>query len=485
VSRVRFASCVATVVLAAALPAGALGGNDLVEACYASPAGSLPGAEARACRTAEQFVKGFGRACRFGLDPETCVTVDGRLISPALVDAYENTWTPRALALQRGIDDAEPLVNELWVHTHNSFNAEAYSPTVSGLDPNQIYALTDQLRMGIRAIEIDVHWAPSVDGLPADGGMAPIVCHGEVMAAGPARIHAGCTIEVHLRVRLAEVRAWLDRPENADEVLMIYLENNMDGDPLAHQRASEAISATIGDLVYRPSGSGCSPLPMEMSRTEIRASGKRVILTGNCGPGAWTSWVFERGPRWIESSSGGDYPDFPACVASERIPNDYDAKWIRFWEDSTWLSAMVDGSRYASELGAVEARRMARCGVDMIGFDQLQPFDPRLDAVVWSWAPNEPGAGECADLGADARFHAGDCGASRSYSCVNGAGTWSVAGPAGAWSDGAAACSVAGATFSVPKNGYQNEQLKAAAGGTEVWLDYRLVGGSWSPETSG
>jgi len=119
----------------------------------------------------------------------------------------------------------------------------------------------------------------------------------------------------------------------------------------------------------------------------------------------------------------------------------------------------------------------------MIGFDQLQPFDPRLDAVVWSWAVNEPSAaGSCAFAGADGRFRAGDCGAPRPFACVSVTGVWSVAGPAGSWLDGAARCSATGASFAVPKSGYQNELLKTAAGGAEVWLDYRAVGGAWTPD---
>jgi hypothetical protein len=267
---------------------------------------------------------------------------------------------------------------------------------------------------------------------------------------------------------------------------MIYLENNMDGDATAHLRASEAIDATLGDLVYRPTGTACASLPLDVSRSQIRAAGKRVILTGNCGPGVWTSWVFSRGDRWKESSSpeGSDYPDYPACIASERVPGDYDHSWIRWYEDSTWLSAMVAGQRDASELTTVEARRMVRCGVDMIGFDQLQPYDPRLAVVVWSWAPNEPASsadGICAFIGSDGRFRSGDCATARPYVCVDAAGEWTVAGSAGPGTDGATGCAAAGATFSLPKSGYEDELVKAALGGGEAWLNNRVVGGVWTP----
>ncbi len=460
-----------------------------MDACY-DALGSGPAAGGKACRTVQQVVRGLARACRSAAHPDPCASFDGRTISEALVDAYAGTWGPRALALQRGLDDASPLQEELWVHTHNSFNAEAYSPTVSGLDANQIYSITDQLRMGVRAIEIDVHWAPSIEGLPGDGGKAPIVCHGEPVEVGPVVVHVGCTIEVHLRTRLAEVRAWLDRPENAGEILMIYLENNMDGDPTAHTRASEAISETLGDLVYRPASAGgaCDPLPMDVTRAQLRAAGKRVILTGNCGPGAWTSWVFQRGPRWIESGSpiGADYPDYPACVSSQRQPDDYGHNWIRWFEDSTWLSAMVDGTALGgtSEIPADEARRMVRCGVNMIGFDQLEPFDRRLEALVWSWAPGEPSTtadDACAvESGGDGRFRAQGCGSAHRFACLT-TGGWTVAGPAGPWSDGPTRCAGLGGTFAVPRSGYDNELLKAAAGGADAWLAYRADAGAWAP----
>lgn len=482
--RIRTVCLVLAALLAASSLASAQSGADVYEACYASPAGALPVAEARGCRTAEQVINGLGRTCRVALDPATCETVDGRLVDPALVDSYENTWAPRALALQRGLDDDLPLQEELWAHTHNSFNSEAYPPTLSGLDPNQTYSITDQLRMGIRAIEIDLHWAPSLDGLPEDGGKAPIACHATTEVVGSIPVHVGCTIESHMRVRLAEVRDWMDA--NPDEIVLLYLENQLDDDPLAHQRATEALEQTLGSLVYRPAGTGCQPLPMDTTRAQIGASGARVILTGNCGPGAWTSWVFERGPRWDESSSpeGVDYPDFPACIAAERAPNDYANNWIRWFEDHTWLSAMLDGGRYAAQIPAEEAARMVRCGVNMPGFDRLVPFDPRLEAIVWSWAPNEPSAtaaGLCAATNAEGRFRAAGCETEQHhFACVAPDGTWSVEGPAGLWSDGAATCAAASATFSVPRTGFEGALLDAAAGGTTAWLAYHVTGSSWT-----
>jgi hypothetical protein len=476
--------CLALAALLLALPvprAAAQDGGDAIAACYGVTGTNMATPGAKACRNLQQFLYGTNRFCRRAAPPEVCATADGRLVSAGLVAAYAQSWVPRALALQRGLDDDVPLVNELWTHTHNSFNAEAYDPTFSGLDPNQVYSLSDQLTMGIRAIEIDLHWAPSPYGLPEDGFKAPIVCHGSGQGISGARVHIGCTTEVHVRTRLHEVRTWLDA--HPDDVVMIYLENQMDGDPTAHLRASEAIEAELGDVVYRPASDGaCHPLPFDTTRAQFRTSGRRVLLTGNCGPGAWTSWVFERGPHWDEHGDGNEiYPPYPDCIAAERQPLDYDHTWIRRYEDSTWLSAMVDGTGLGGT-GTItpdEARSMVRCGVDMPGFDQLRPFDPRMEALVWSWAPDEPSGGRFA-VESGGRFYSSAGAMNHPFACRTATG-WTVTAITGDWFAGEPACTAIGASFDVPRTGYDNELLKAAnTGGADVWLAYRDDAG-WRP----
>ena len=41
-------------------------------------------------------------------------------------------------------------------------------------------------------------------------------------------VHAGCSVDTPVLELLQEVRAWLDQPANADEVLLLYLENVLD-----------------------------------------------------------------------------------------------------------------------------------------------------------------------------------------------------------------------------------------------------------------
>ncbi|MEX2393088.1 MAG: hypothetical protein WD826_01280, partial [Actinomycetota bacterium] len=155
-------------------PSGAQSGADLVDACIGN------GGSISMCRGLLQFLRIYGGLCRdVTSDLPECEGFDGITIDRAAVAAHESSWLTTALALQRGLDDSEPLHEELWTHTHNSYNADAYGPTIYGLDRNHIYSLTDQLRMGIRAIEIDLHWAESTNGDPEVDGKAVVACHGE------------------------------------------------------------------------------------------------------------------------------------------------------------------------------------------------------------------------------------------------------------------------------------------------------------------
>ena len=430
----------------------------------------------RMSRGDEQLHQQLGAACRYPTDASNdCDAFDGYHLNESDVRRYEASWVHRALGLQRALDEGVPLKDELFPHTHNSFNSEAYTPTLSRNDHNQLLSLTDQLRLDIRAIEIDVHRWVSVQ----DGRVGVVACHandnevppdGQPVALG--HVHVGCTTEDPLRPYLAELHAWLD--VNPNEFVLLYLENHLENDPATHDMAVADIEATIGDVVYK-TASPCAPMPYDTSRAALRPA--RVLIVGDCGPGAWGTYVHDRGPRWEESSNpeGDDY----SCAAERSDPHiSYDDEITRRYEDRTWLSAMVgsEGGITKDEMAA-----MVACGVNLVGFDMLHPDDPRLETLVWSWAPGEPApGGGCATQRSDGRLYASSCREKRRAACFDGT-SWSVTRKAVRFAQAHDACANAGAGFDVPWNGWENGRLLHAGGG-DVWVACSDPGSGWQVE---
>jgi hypothetical protein len=192
--------------------------------------------------------------------------------------------------------------------------------------------------------------------------------------------------------------------------------------------------------------------------------------------------VHQRGPRWDEGGDPSTYSaSSPQCAADRaaRLAPD-GGPFRRFFEDSTWIAAVAGSNPATSSLGGTStlstraAAAMARCGVNLVGLDQLVPEDPRLAALVWSWAKDAftaANASGCGYQGADTRWHAGDCGTARRAACATGDGGFVVSPKAIGWHEAAQECASLGFVFTAPVNGLRNDLLAAAKGATaEVWV---------------
>jgi hypothetical protein len=325
---------------------------------------------------------------------------------------------------------------------------------------------------------------------------------------------------------LNEVRDWLAAPEHSNEIVMLYLENQMQQNgvdsPDAHTQATAAIQAAFGNKIYKPAptvpANTCTDLPLDISRADIRNAGKQIIITGNCysgGASPWNGLVFSRSDRWKESGLDHGTDFTPERCAADRVSEDYPHNWIRHWGDETGLSdsdptALESGHAPAGggDVTVEDATNMVRCGVNMIGLDLLEPFDARLAALVWSWDTNEPqqnSVGACAVSGSDARFRSDDCtlktktmvsgtgknkkfkvvdvSTKHPFACFDGT-AWHVTKKSDSFSKGGTTCAAEGfGAFAVPRSGRDNDLLHTAKGATpDVWVNslYKDAVG-WTP----
>jgi hypothetical protein len=374
-------------------------------------------------------------------------------------------WTQRALALQYELASDVGLRNAPWVYTHNSYNSEAeMGPTLSNRDDNQNISIVDQLNEGVRHLEIDAHLFVS----PGNPGLrGPVVCH-----ALPN--HGGCTVEKPLSTVLGEVRGWMRA--NPSQVLLLYIESHLD-DADGYAKGARAVERTLGDVLWRPPGGGsrCAAMPLSLTRDQVRRAGKRVLIIGPCGVGReWPALVFDESPRRTGHDNRALRP-FPDCGPDFKR-SQYQSNPIRYYEDSTSLSNTGD------PITAPIATRMVRCGVDIIGFDQLDRGDSRLEAIVWSWARGQPRGGSCAAQRPDGRWEARPCFERRRAACLNRSGAWRVSARAGRARSAPRLCASRRLRNGVPRTGYEGQLLRVAqarARAGRVWLGLRRDGSAW------
>jgi hypothetical protein len=479
-----------------------IGVDVVVQTCYHDLGSTINTPMYTFCRGLQALTSAVAAICRTperSLEPaakDSCGLIDGRRISERHIKRYRHSWVHEALRWQRRLDARWPLYEAQIAATHNTFNASSYFvprhgkpadyyPTLTNQDPNQVYSIRDQLRMDIRGVEIDLHWVPSLWGSLSTGGYWVDVCHGqsESLPLGGATVHVGCSIDRAFQSVLLEVRHWLVNHKH--EFLLIYLENQLDNSSQGHAIAARLIQQRLGRLVYRPheklpSGT-CAPMPYATSRRAIMRSGARVLLVGNCGPGAWNRWVFTRGDKWNE---GGNPTTYGAKeCAADVVARESHSEFRRLFEESPFLDALMSATQtYTPGV----TRRSVRCGINLTGWDQLVPNDGRLRAFVWSWAPGEPGTGgHCAVQGRHGRFRVADCDVAHPYACVDASEDWHVTESRGPAWRGAQACRDAGPgwRYGVPPNGLRDRQLQQAKARphSRVWLKYARGAHGWTP----
>ncbi len=435
------------------------------------------------CVAVNKVTDAVGAECRrVGVPDALCVLPLAHKVTQAARDAYVQSWVHRTAQFQYALGDQVPLRDAQWIGTHNSFNSLSdvgfllNTLTLSHADSNQQLSLAQQLDIDVRALELDLHYVPRLELL---GGKAVTVCHGQG--------DVGCTTEPTFATVLPEIASWLNAPGHGNQVIILYLE-----DQLNNATAYASTIATLDKVLRRPDGSsliyrpdpakraanGCTPLPLDATRAGIRASGAQVVVVGSCAPGL-SADVFDWNAVHVESGSTSKYQSYPACDATYG-PSVYASKLVRYFEDSTLVSTLLDPQRPPADpeaLTPLKVQSMTNCGVNLFGLDQLLPEDGRIQGTLWSWAPNQPvaGAGGCTFQGADSRWVAAPCTAPHPAACQAADGTWSVTATSVAFDDAAAACAAQGASFGLPRTGDDNSRVHAASEVAGAWLNYRLT----------
>lgn len=415
--------------------------------------------------------------------------VDGRCVEEKRFTRTEPTgWLRWAIKEQSySIMMDQPINRIPWFGTHNAFSAIRQGFN-SPLYTNHTVSITDQLNLGSRHLELDVHNYTIVDDSVGR------LCH-----SGTAEL---CLIPGFgtrlFAFALREIAAWLR--SHPEEVIIIKLDDkNVNARSANGMREMYAeLEDFLGRFAYRP--------PTTFTRwptmREIKMAQKQLVIMqhGNpvSGDGIGFAW---NAKNYIQENNWPINQDLSNCVSDDGV--DQANRRAVDWWDMAEGRTLANAPPIADQTGLITrpvVERAVRCGVSIIGVDYLGALndspigtslspDTRLEGLVWSYAENDFGRNGPAALMPNGRWSSQSeslskpfaCAEKRTYGDANDVRNWRVTNFSGPWGSalGNSQCVAefgANYEFAFPRNGYQNRRLMADVTSRNltngVWLDY-------------
>jgi hypothetical protein len=431
--------------------------------------------------------------------------------------AKVDPWIAWALRNQETVAIDEPINWTSRLATHNAFNNWADDYPI----PNQYWSLTDQLRLGSRHFQLDIHWFA-----------------GQLRLCHAPDNHAGCSPDDRLYAYgIKEIRDWL--ASNPGQIVTIDFEDRSDQHS---EDVEDPLEAYFGDDVYRPLASrqlGRLPTLREMAGPHFgpvpSARKGRVLVIDpydeHSGRLLLGNHVFSQKSGLITNPDTGE-----ANLAFNPVARDcrtgvstwghsngpgilpgFDVFRFNWSAPKDRFSWIAEDRVFARSVGLVDeiwVEFAVRCGISLVYLDQYaqprhtgdtDPVDFRHAAAIWSWGRDDFGdSGDAALLlrepttGAQGipwnRWASRDPMVIRPFACSRPrsesggdpttwpdkpGSNWRVTVGAGTWFEGGRQCLEEFGeawVFSVPRSGYQNVQLSSAMGPTDVWLNYNDIG---------
>lgn len=386
------------------------------------------------------------------------------------------------------------------------------------------FSLTDQMNMGVRAVELDTHEVEGALRIAHCGGYHgdidvliqavnlvakllghPIHWDSETIGCNPSLSSIPVLEQRTFLSALQEISAWLELPGNEHEFLVLYLDDQPD---LLDWGVLPELFLEIHSIFSLPVI--FTPLELESeyngtwpSIDQLSVSGKKVLfVTGaDYGPVIDPIMFSKEGRKTV---CGWTEPDFhvfvgePECLATG---NPYTGetlagKIFRVITCELYYGPMNCNFEWSSSndplLDESSLPEVSRCGLNMPSPDLLTPS--RAAATIWSWAPDHPfpdttdppsilqsmlrvwktvlngfrDPQDCAFIARDdGRWRTGSCTMAGPTACRLQNGTWLL-------QDGDRGACPEGSSFAVPSHSKENTAL-------QMRLQNSSFGAAWLP----
>jgi len=367
-----------------------------------------------------------GAACDRGLVPHLDGTCENNTRQIAPVDP----WTDWSLRNQENLAIDEPLNWVSRLGNHNAYNAvkEGY------IDGNQYWSMTDQLRLGSRHFQLDLHWYNNHLRLCHAEEFDLLGIHGALVCSPIDRLYA---------YGIKEIADWLNA--NPGEVMIVDFEDysnaapNTLGGPSApsclpignHDNyVNDPLATYLGSKILTPAewpiGTG-EHLRLPTKR-EMLALGKQIIFTASSGcpqthGGAWIFWTFFfpfMSPSLLYPPPDIFHPNIPTApnvdfrpenrhcftgTVSHVLDRPHDTHpygFDIFSQDdlaafsTSWIGEDRVFGTPKTWVNEAWVERAVHCRVSVVDLDDVippdrQPNDQRHQAAVWSWLQGDMG----------------------------------------------------------------------------------------------
>eukprot|EP00736_Rhodelphis_marinus_P008666 Rmarinus@m.1377 len=371
-------------------------------------------------------------------------------------------WLERAIDTQQTLALDLPITQSHRYGTHNSaitqmdgygWRQDYYTRKLKLLKhswevkiSNQFLSLTDQLRMGVRQIEIDVHWVSGRLRVCHAGGV-----HLDQLNHLIRRIAKivgtkidwdsetlGCTTSARsFAAALSELNEFLTAPGNENEVLVVMLDLQDDivqwgkvGTLVAEITEAFGIEAVFTppfkESHFEPGFAATTRWPT--SRELINLNKRIMFTTGvDLGPDAANVafYKYEQFGNWTEFKPIDLVRLQPKCTifrAETEVEVQLEPQMVtRVLGDSLIYGSFYNGPKLTGMLTPANISEFLDCGVTYPCFDQVTP--QLLEYAVWTWDADEPSpdannlASACTVLLSSGRWASRDCGLQLPLAC--------------------------------------------------------------------
>jgi hypothetical protein len=263
---------------------------------------------------------------------------------------------------------------------------------------NHWVTVTDQLNLGARHLELDIHYFLGSIRICHAGGV-----HLKSLNRIVERLSKLLNTTIHwdsetlgcfstkyptLIDALNEINDWMSKPENQNEIIFIYFDNQQDLDEWNFvKNITVAIDkSNLGSIAFTPDSKN-QLFPFSWpSMKQLRQMNKRAIfVTGTDYKDHNAPYLFRK-DIW-EEVNNEDFIAYPSCNTKSTSSHMVSSKFFRILTEVIWLAWFETPSK--PFLGEQVVPNMFKCAhVNFISVDLLTPTI--AESFIWSWQKNEP-----------------------------------------------------------------------------------------------